>query len=80
MAPLKRRKEKSDGDEKGNSHVPRSLRLVSPTTAAITVHAKPGSKIASITDFDDDALSVQIDAPARDGEANAALLEFISSE
>lgn len=30
-------------------------------------------------DFDDDALGVQIDAPAKDGEANAALLDFISS-
>ena len=30
-------------------------------------------------DFSDEALGVQIDAPAKDGEANAALLEFISS-
>lgn len=30
-------------------------------------------------DFDDEALSVQIDAPARDGEANAALLDYIGS-
>ncbi|CAI9299772.1 unnamed protein product [Lactuca saligna] len=45
----------------------------------ITIHAKPGSKVATITDFDDDALGVQIDAPAKDGEANAALLDFISS-
>ncbi|KAK9991256.1 hypothetical protein SO802_026241, partial [Lithocarpus litseifolius] len=27
----------------------------------------------------DEAVGVQIDAPARDGEANAALLDFISS-
>lgn len=27
----------------------------------------------------DDAVGVQIDAPARDGEANAALLDYISS-
>ncbi|CAB4311247.1 unnamed protein product [Prunus armeniaca] len=39
----------------------------------------PGSKIASITDFSDEALGVQIDAPAKDGEANAALLDYISS-
>lgn len=29
--------------------------------------------------MDDDALGVQIDAPAKDGEANAALLDYISS-
>lgn len=31
------------------------------------------------SDFDDEALGVQIDAPAKDGEANAALLDYISS-
>lgn len=31
------------------------------------------------TDFSDEALGVQIDAPAKDGEANAALLDYISS-
>ncbi|KAF2284398.1 hypothetical protein GH714_021496 [Hevea brasiliensis] len=30
-------------------------------------------------DFSDEALGVQIDAPAKDGEANAALLDYISS-
>lgn len=29
--------------------------------------------------MNDEALGVQIDAPAKDGEANAALLDFISS-
>ncbi|KAK2968040.1 hypothetical protein RJ640_003774 [Escallonia rubra] len=29
--------------------------------------------------FTDDELGVQIDAPAKDGEANAALLDYISS-
>lgn len=36
-------------------------------------------KYIDITDFNDEALSVQIDAPAKDGEANAALLHYISS-
>lgn len=31
------------------------------------------------SDFSDEALGVQIDAPAKDGEANAALLDYISS-
>uniref|UniRef100_A0A9I9DSR4 Uncharacterized protein n=1 Tax=Cucumis melo TaxID=3656 RepID=A0A9I9DSR4_CUCME len=61
------------------NNYPSCLRSVSPSSVAITIHAKPGSKIASITDFDDDALGVQIDAPAKDGEANAALLDYMSS-
>lgn len=31
------------------------------------------------SDMSDDAVGVQIDAPAKDGEANAALLDYISS-
>ncbi|KAG6396271.1 hypothetical protein SASPL_142418 [Salvia splendens] len=30
-------------------------------------------------DMNDNAVGVQIDAPAKDGEANAALLDYISS-
>uniref|UniRef100_A0ACD5Y3B7 Uncharacterized protein n=1 Tax=Avena sativa TaxID=4498 RepID=A0ACD5Y3B7_AVESA len=58
---------------------PGCLRLMPPSTVAISVHAKPGSKVATITDIGEEAVGVQIDAPARDGEANAALVEFISS-
>ncbi|KAI3780410.1 hypothetical protein L2E82_10391 [Cichorium intybus] len=58
---------------------PACIRFIPPSSVAVTIHAKPGSKIATITDFDDDALGVQIDAPAKDGEANAALLDYISS-
>ncbi|KAF4351130.1 hypothetical protein F8388_017449, partial [Cannabis sativa] len=93
---------------------PSCIRSVPPSSVAITIHAKPGSKMASITGlsliyvnvyvymyayayvyvlqyflnflrtvsdegFDDEALGVQIDAPAKDGEANAALLEYMSS-
>ncbi|EMS57076.1 hypothetical protein TRIUR3_16838 [Triticum urartu] len=50
-----------------------------PSTVAISVHAKPGSKMATITEIGEEAVGVQIDAPARDGEANAALVDFISS-
>ncbi|KAJ3687831.1 hypothetical protein LUZ61_016995 [Rhynchospora tenuis] len=59
--------------------VPACLRLIPPSTVSISIHAKPGSKSASITDIGEDAVGVQIDAPARDGEANAALVDFISS-
>ncbi|GAB4847720.1 hypothetical protein Ancab_026782 [Ancistrocladus abbreviatus] len=58
---------------------PACIRSLSPSSVAITIHAKPGSKISSITEVNDEAVGVQIDAPARDGEANAALLDFISS-
>lgn len=34
---------------------------------------------AKRTDFDEEALGVQIDAPAKDGEANAALIDYIST-
>ncbi|KAJ0229191.1 Uncharacterized protein HA466_0318590 [Hirschfeldia incana] len=61
------------------SSFPSCLRLLAPSSVAITIHAKPGSKSASITDVSDEAVGVQIDAPARDGEANAALLEYMSS-
>lgn len=83
--------------------IPACFRLISPSTVSITVHAKPGSKLATITgplnspilsflsifqwnwaitcpsDISDEALGVQIDAPARDGEANAALIDYMSS-
>ncbi|KAG2328556.1 hypothetical protein Bca52824_011284 [Brassica carinata] len=87
---------------------PSCLRLLAPSSVAITIHAKPGSKSASITgtfafffifsfvqsdfetftdlgisvwsgDVSDKAVGIQIDSPARDGEANAALLEYMSS-
>lgn len=32
-----------------------------------------------IVDITDEAVGVQINAPARDGEANAALLDYIAS-
>ncbi|PQQ03630.1 UPF0235 protein C15orf40-like [Prunus yedoensis var. nudiflora] len=61
------------------NNFPTSIRYIPPSSVAITIHAKLGSKIASITDFSDEALGVQKDAPAKDGEANAALLDYISS-
>ncbi|KAJ4779622.1 UPF0235 protein [Rhynchospora pubera] len=85
MAPPKKGKTSSKGaadsataaaSEPG---VPACLRLIPPSTVSISIHAKPGSKSASITDIGEEAVGVQIDAPARDGEANAALLDFISS-
>ncbi|XP_068662136.1 uncharacterized protein [Aristolochia californica] len=83
MAPPKRGKFKADTSASPQptvaSNFPACLRLISPSTVAITIHAKPGSKVATITDLSEEAVGVQIDAPAKDGEANAALLEYISS-
>ncbi|KAL6651737.1 hypothetical protein ACP70R_010662 [Stipagrostis hirtigluma subsp. patula] len=88
MAPGKRGKAKGEAPAPaqavatangGGGGFPGCLRLMPPSTVAISIHAKPGSKIATITEIGDEAVGVQIDAPARDGEANAALVDFISS-
>lgn len=81
MAPSKKTKSKGGdaGPPQSAAGYPACLRSISPSSVAITIHAKPGSRLATITDMDDDALGVQIDAPAKDGEANAALLDYISS-
>ncbi|XP_042492690.1 UPF0235 protein C15orf40 homolog [Macadamia integrifolia] len=84
MAPAKKSKAKntkavSSQSAAETSKFPSCVRLVPPNSVGITIHAKPGSKIATITDFNDEAVGVQIDAPARDGEANAALIDYISS-
>ncbi|RVW85334.1 hypothetical protein CK203_045526 [Vitis vinifera] len=99
MAPSKKGKAKANSggstqsSDSVNSSFPSCIRFVPPSSVSITVHAKPGSKVSSITEFcpspapsqetidyfDDEALGVQIDAPAKDGEANAALLDYISS-
>eukprot|EP00257_Ricinus_communis_P022667 XP_015582461.1 uncharacterized protein LOC8267964 [Ricinus communis] len=85
MAPAKKGKSKANNtanskpSDTENNNFPSCIRLISPSSVAITIHAKPGSKSASITDFSDEALGVQIDAPAKDGEANAALLDFMST-
>ncbi|KAL6518226.1 hypothetical protein OROMI_033927 [Orobanche minor] len=81
MAPTRKIKSKANLAEPTQTlaKYPACMRSVPPSSVAISVHAKPGSKIATITDMNDEALGVQIDAPAKDGEANVALLEYISS-
>ncbi|GMH24499.1 hypothetical protein Nepgr_026342 [Nepenthes gracilis] len=78
MAPSKKGKAKPTMSTQPLK-IPACIRSITPSSVAITIHAKPGSKISSITDVNDEAVGVQIDAPARDGEANAALLDYISS-
>ncbi|KAI5672598.1 hypothetical protein M9H77_12962 [Catharanthus roseus] len=85
MAPNKKGKIKANSTVSTQSispsqdKFPACLRSIPPSSVAITVQAKPGSKLAAVTDISDEALGVQIDAPAKDGEANAALLDYISS-
>lgn len=45
----------------------------------VRIQAKPGSKTNAITDINDEGVSVQIAAPAIEGEANAELIKYISS-
>ncbi|KAL2906750.1 UPF0235 protein C15orf40-like protein [Bienertia sinuspersici] len=80
MAPAKKGKANKESiPTNPPNQFPTCLKAKPPSSVSITIHAKPGSKLSSITDVSDEAVGVQIDAPARDGEANAALLDFISS-
>ncbi len=45
--------------------------------ATLSVHAKPGSRLAALVAVGDVA-EVAVDAPAREGEANAALAAFLA--
>ncbi|KAG6558126.1 hypothetical protein Mapa_000307 [Marchantia paleacea] len=60
------------------SSIPASIRSRPDASVSISVHAKPGSKSSGITDVGEERVGVQIDAPARDGEANEALLGFMA--
>lgn len=42
------------------------------------VHAKPGAKLSGVTDVSAETVSIQISAPAQDGEANAELVRFLA--
>ena len=45
----------------------------------IAVHAKPGARQSCITDISDSQVSIQIAAPAQEGEANSELLRALAS-
>ncbi|GAV62780.1 DUF167 domain-containing protein, partial [Cephalotus follicularis] len=69
----------SPSRDSNSNQLPSCVRFIPPSSVSITIHAKPGSKSSNITNISDEAVGIQIDAPARDGEANAALLDYISS-
>ncbi|CAI5942409.1 unnamed protein product [Closterium sp. NIES-65] len=58
--------------------LPGFLRVTASGAVSVAIHAKPGSKQAAVMSLTGDAVGVAIDAPAREGEANAALLEFMA--
>ncbi|KAI3780411.1 hypothetical protein L2E82_10392 [Cichorium intybus] len=69
IGPTKKGKAKAKSIEStpplpSTTKYPACIRFIPPSSVAVTIHAKPGSKIATITE---------------DGEANAALLDYISS-
>jgi uncharacterized protein (TIGR00251 family) len=44
----------------------------------LTLHVQPGARRSSVAGLHGDALKVKIAAPPVDGEANAALVDFLS--
>ncbi len=46
----------------------------------ISVHAQPGAKRSALAGLHGDALKVRIAAPAVEGRANAALVEFLAAQ
>lgn len=44
----------------------------------ITVRVKPNAKVAGVEHTDDGAYVVRVDAPPRDGKANARLVEILA--
>ncbi|CAM6084822.1 unnamed protein product [Calypogeia fissa] len=67
-----------DASSKNASAIPASIRSRPDSSVSIAIHAKPASKVSNITGVGEEKVGVQINAPARDGEANEALLEFMS--
>ena len=57
--------------------LPACVRASADGSVTLAVHAKPGSKRAGLVALTD-VVEVAIDAPAREGEANAALAEFLA--
>ncbi|XP_021914747.1 UPF0235 protein C15orf40 homolog isoform X2 [Zootermopsis nevadensis] len=45
----------------------------------IRIQAKPGAKQSNITDIGSEAVSVQINAPPVDGEANTELVQYLAT-
>eukprot|EP00898_Chlorokybus_atmophyticus_P002054 jgi/Chlat1/284/Chrsp1S03174 len=66
------------GEQQQQLQVPGCIKAGADGRVSVAVHGKPGAKQAAVTDISPEAVGVQIDAPAREGEANSALLEFIA--
>ncbi|KAK9809999.1 hypothetical protein WJX72_003152 [[Myrmecia] bisecta] len=57
--------------------LPAFLKVVSADSISFAVHAKPGSKVCSVS-LSEQAVDIAIDAPAREGEANAGIIEYVA--
>ena len=44
----------------------------------VTVSAKPGARVTTVTDFSEDSVGVAIAAPPVEGQANTALVKYFS--
>ena len=66
-----------DSQKQAAPPLPACVRASADGGATLAVHAKPGSKRAAVVALAD-VVEVAIDAPAREGEANAALADFLA--
>ncbi len=57
--------------------LPACVRAVGDCKCTLAIHAKPGSRLAAVVAVSD-VVELAIDAPAREGEANAALAAFLA--
>ncbi len=46
--------------------------------ARLTLHVQPGASVCEVVGLVSDTLRVKVSAPARDGKANQALIDFLS--
>ncbi|KAL4458706.1 hypothetical protein ABPG75_013571 [Micractinium tetrahymenae] len=69
--------DKGGGGGSGGGDLPAWLRPTGPSSCSISVHAKPGSRVCSVG-LAGEALDVAIDAKPVEGEANAAITEYVA--
>ena len=55
------------------------IRRLTDSSVALSIHAKPGSKISQVTSMDGSVVDVQISARAVEGAANAELIDYMAT-
>lgn len=61
-----------------NQTMERSSITKSGDKFTLVIYAKPNSKKEGVADISDDCISISIRAPAVEGKANVAIIEFLS--